>query len=145
MSVFFFPWFQARLNGQNYVFALLAGYHDPPAGVSVNLSYLPSHLMWLFQILNAHIHIQPFVMSLQMLFFIDAKFRFYGLLHSHFISAHIFESMMEFVRHFSLEPFNVYFQLWSTKLILIFAFLWQCWSTVYLLGWCFHILLGEIM
>lgn len=27
--------FQARHNGQNYVFALLTGYHDPPAGVSV--------------------------------------------------------------------------------------------------------------
>lgn len=27
--------FQARHNGQNYVFALLTGYRDPPAGVSV--------------------------------------------------------------------------------------------------------------
>lgn len=26
---------QARHNGQNYVFALLTGYHDPPAGVEV--------------------------------------------------------------------------------------------------------------
>jgi hypothetical protein len=26
---------QARHNGQNYVFALLTGYHDPPAGVQV--------------------------------------------------------------------------------------------------------------
>lgn len=30
--------FQARHNGQNYVFALLTGYRDPPAGVSVCLS-----------------------------------------------------------------------------------------------------------
>jgi hypothetical protein len=29
--------FQARHNGQNYVFALLTGYHDPPAGVAVIL------------------------------------------------------------------------------------------------------------
>ena len=28
--------FQARHNGQNYVFSLLTGYRDPPAGVSVN-------------------------------------------------------------------------------------------------------------
>jgi ubiquinol-cytochrome c reductase cytochrome c1 subunit len=27
--------FQARHNGQNYVFSLLTGYRDPPAGVSV--------------------------------------------------------------------------------------------------------------
>lgn len=27
--------YQARQNGQNYVFALLTGYRDPPAGVSV--------------------------------------------------------------------------------------------------------------
>lgn len=27
--------FQARHDGQNYVFALLTGYRDPPAGVSV--------------------------------------------------------------------------------------------------------------
>lgn len=27
---------KARHNGQNYVFALLTGYHDPPAGVSVS-------------------------------------------------------------------------------------------------------------
>lgn len=27
--------FQARHNGQNYVFALLTGYCDPPAGVTV--------------------------------------------------------------------------------------------------------------
>lgn len=26
---------QARHNGQNYVFSLLTGYHDPPAGVTV--------------------------------------------------------------------------------------------------------------
>ena len=32
--------FQARHNGQNYVFALLTGYRDPPAGVSVNSSFL---------------------------------------------------------------------------------------------------------
>lgn len=25
----------ARHNGQNYIFALLTGYHDPPAGISV--------------------------------------------------------------------------------------------------------------
>jgi len=30
--------FQARHNGQNYVFALLTGYRDPPAGISVNFS-----------------------------------------------------------------------------------------------------------
>lgn len=28
---------QARHDGQNYVFALLTGYRDPPAGVSVIL------------------------------------------------------------------------------------------------------------
>lgn len=28
---------QARHNGQNYVYALLTGYRDPPAGVQVNL------------------------------------------------------------------------------------------------------------
>ena len=28
--------FQARHNGQNYVFALLTGYRDPPAGVTVS-------------------------------------------------------------------------------------------------------------
>ncbi|KAJ0038160.1 hypothetical protein Pint_21917 [Pistacia integerrima] len=27
---------EARHNGQNYVFALLTGYRDPPAGVTVN-------------------------------------------------------------------------------------------------------------
>ncbi|KAL4311776.1 hypothetical protein GQ457_01G018540 [Hibiscus cannabinus] len=27
--------FQARHNGQNYVFGLLTGYRDPPAGVSI--------------------------------------------------------------------------------------------------------------
>ena len=34
---------KARHNGQNYVFSLLTGYRDPPAGVSVNsaLHYLP--------------------------------------------------------------------------------------------------------
>lgn len=31
---------QARHNGQNYVFALLTGYRDPPAGVSVNFKLL---------------------------------------------------------------------------------------------------------
>jgi ubiquinol-cytochrome c reductase cytochrome c1 subunit len=29
---------KARHNGQNYVFALLTGYRDPPAGISVNFS-----------------------------------------------------------------------------------------------------------
>lgn len=29
--------FQARHNGQNYVFALLTGYRDPPAGVQVSI------------------------------------------------------------------------------------------------------------
>lgn len=28
---------QARHNGQNYVFALLTGYRDPPAGVGVSI------------------------------------------------------------------------------------------------------------
>ncbi|GKV07912.1 hypothetical protein SLEP1_g19613 [Rubroshorea leprosula] len=34
---------KARHNGQNYVFALLTGYHDPPAGVSIRegLHYNP--------------------------------------------------------------------------------------------------------
>jgi ubiquinol-cytochrome c reductase cytochrome c1 subunit len=32
--------FQARHNGQNYVFALLTGYHDPPAGVQVCLLFI---------------------------------------------------------------------------------------------------------
>lgn len=32
---------QARHNGQNYVFALLTGYRDPPAGVSVDSSSKP--------------------------------------------------------------------------------------------------------
>jgi hypothetical protein len=32
-------YFQARHNGQNYVFALLTGYRDPPAGVVVNSPY----------------------------------------------------------------------------------------------------------
>ncbi|CAL5418012.1 unnamed protein product [Camellia sinensis] len=32
---------KARHNGQNYVFALLTGYHDPPAGVSEGLHYNP--------------------------------------------------------------------------------------------------------
>ena len=31
-------YFQARHNGQSYVFALLTGYRDPPAGISVNSS-----------------------------------------------------------------------------------------------------------
>lgn len=34
--------FQARHNGQNYVFSLLTGYRDPPAGVAV--SGVPSYL-----------------------------------------------------------------------------------------------------
>ncbi|KAG5527086.1 hypothetical protein RHGRI_028120 [Rhododendron griersonianum] len=35
--------FQARHNGQNYVFALLTGYRDPPAGVTIRegLHYNP--------------------------------------------------------------------------------------------------------
>ncbi|GMP29585.1 hypothetical protein CsSME_00004623 [Camellia sinensis var. sinensis] len=30
---------KARHNGQNYVFALLTGYHDPPAGVAVSSAW----------------------------------------------------------------------------------------------------------
>ncbi|CAL5368487.1 unnamed protein product [Camellia sinensis] len=32
---------KARHNGQNYVFALLTGYHDPPAGVAVTIATAP--------------------------------------------------------------------------------------------------------
>jgi hypothetical protein len=31
---------QARHNGQNYVFALLTGYREPPAGVSVSQFFI---------------------------------------------------------------------------------------------------------
>ena len=30
---------KARHDGQNYVFSLLLGYHDPPAGVNVSLPF----------------------------------------------------------------------------------------------------------
>jgi ubiquinol-cytochrome c reductase cytochrome c1 subunit len=38
--------FQARHNGQNYVFALLTGYHDPPAGVQVSLLCIHCFFFW---------------------------------------------------------------------------------------------------
>lgn len=38
-AIYLFP-SQARHNGQNYVFALLTGYRDPPAGVSVSFKPL---------------------------------------------------------------------------------------------------------
>ena len=41
--------FQARHNGQNYVFALLTGYRDPPAGVSVTFS---SYFLFCYLIVN---------------------------------------------------------------------------------------------
>jgi ubiquinol-cytochrome c reductase cytochrome c1 subunit len=43
---------KARHDGQNYVFALLLGYRDPPAGVSVSshvqILPMPPHSMFLF-------------------------------------------------------------------------------------------------
>lgn len=39
-------YFQARHNGQNYVFSLLTGYRDPPAGVTVIL-YPPCLILYL--------------------------------------------------------------------------------------------------
>ncbi|KAE8728861.1 Cytochrome c1-2 [Hibiscus syriacus] len=36
------PYYQGRHNGQNYVFGLLTGYRDPPAGVSV----VPSSIVY---------------------------------------------------------------------------------------------------
>lgn len=35
MTGFLYMFIQARHNGQNYVFALLTGYRDPPAGITV--------------------------------------------------------------------------------------------------------------
>lgn len=46
--------FQARHNGQNYVFALLTGYRDPPAGVSVNCCLLTFLIIMLIAVTFAH-------------------------------------------------------------------------------------------
>jgi len=43
-------YFQARHNGQNYVFALLTGYRDPPAGVLVNSPYIILQLNFLLKL-----------------------------------------------------------------------------------------------
>ncbi|KAJ0653635.1 putative cytochrome c1, cytochrome c-like domain superfamily [Helianthus annuus] len=37
---------KARHNGQNYVFALLTGYRDPPAGVSVSSKFTPHFFLF---------------------------------------------------------------------------------------------------
>nr|POE67003.1 cytochrome c1-1, heme protein, mitochondrial [Quercus suber] len=53
---------KARHNGQNYVFALLTGYRDPPAGVSVNSYSLSSTLFYgrYEQMIREGLHYNPY-------------------------------------------------------------------------------------
>ncbi|KAF8050223.1 hypothetical protein N665_2022s0009, partial [Sinapis alba] len=51
---------EARHNGQNYVFALLTGYRDPPAGILIKL--LPTFIAsgFLLQLIREGLHYNPY-------------------------------------------------------------------------------------
>ncbi|CAD5188725.1 unnamed protein product [Musa acuminata subsp. malaccensis] len=57
---------KARHNGQNYVFALLTGYRDPPAGVLVRFqitinALVVANLVSTFSCFHLHEHVTLFV------------------------------------------------------------------------------------